>query len=162
MSLVIFRVADDARETMSATRRRELDLALLELHEDARESGLVPGGEPIEIMRALQGGLKLTRGSRTLTLNRKTFEESVEAYGSAMDRLSRACTTPFGPQNLQRFDEAKSRIHRRGADLMRDALAGHYDLNELVARRLYTVVYLVATGSSASRVIRHAFDPGAS
>ncbi len=162
MSLVIFRITDDTLEAMSATRRRELELALRELNEDARDSGLVDQGSPIMIMRGPHGGLKLTHEGEALALNRKSFESSVDAYGSAMDRLSRACATPFGPQNLQRFDEAKSRIHRTGALLMREALSAHHALNDLVARRLYTVVYLVTTGSSASRVMRHSLDPGAS
>jgi hypothetical protein len=161
MSLVIFRIANDTLEAMSATRRRELELALLELNEDARDAGLTAQDEPIVIMRGPQGGLKLTHGVESLPLNRQIFAESVDAYGSAMDRLSRACATPFGPQNLQRFDEAKSRIHGRGAALMREALVDHHELNDLVARRLYTVVYLVTTSSSASRVMRHALDPGA-
>ena len=162
MSLVIFRIADDTLEVMTGARRRELELALLELNEDARDSGMVAEAEPIVIMGGPRGRLKLTHRGEPLALNRKTFEDSVAAYGSAMDRLSRACATPFGPQNLQRFDEAKSQIHRAGAALMRETLAGHHALNDLVARRLYTVVYLVTTGSSASRVMRHAWDSGAS
>ena len=155
MSLVIFRIPDETLEAMSATRRRELELALLELNEDARDAGLEPNGDAILIARGAQGGIKLTHQGTTLKLKRREFDENVKAYGDAMDRLSRACLTPYGPQNLQRFDEAKSQVHRQGAGLMCDAMAGHHSLNELVARRLYTVVYLVTTGSSASRVTRH-------
>ncbi len=162
MSLVIFRIDDETLESMAATRRRELELALLELNEDAREAGLEPDEHPVMIGRGPHGGLQLVRAGEILALNRQEFEASVAAYGSAMDRLSRACATPFGPQNLQRFDEAKSRLHRRGATMMREVLGEHLELNDLVARRLYTVVYLVTTGSSASRVMRHASDPGAS
>ena len=152
MSLVIFRIPDETLEAMTSARRQELELALLELNEDARESGLEPQEAPILIMRGPHGGLRLEHGDETLPLNRKAFDDSVTAYGHAMDRLSRACATPYGPQNLQRFDEAKSRVHRQGAVLMRDSLASLHALNDLVARRLYTVVYLVTTGSSASRV----------
>ena len=159
MSLVIFEIADETLAAMSPARRRELVLALHELNEDASDSGLEVDGGPVCISRGPHGGLKLTCDGETLALNRQEFEASVAAYGSAMERLSRACATPFGPQNLQRFDEAKGRVHRRGAAMMRAILAPRFTLNELVSRRLYTVVYLVKTGSSASRVMRHTSDP---
>ena len=162
MPPVIFQVSDEVLNSMSRPRRSELELAVAELNEDTAEAGIEGGGAAIMVGRGPQGGLSLTREGIALPLNRQEFDAASSAYAAAMDRLSRACASPVGAQNLQRLDEAKGRVHKRGAALVASAVSKHVELDEPLSKRLFTVAYLIVTGASASRVIRHGLDTGAS
>jgi len=159
---VIFRICEATLAGMATGKRADLELALCELNEDAVDAGLAEGAAPITIGRGPQGGPTLRSGDEELPLSRSAFTEVARAYTQAMDQLSRACAAPFGPRNLSRFDGAKARVHRAGATLVQEALAQHHPIDELISRRLFTVVYLIVTGASASQTVRHGPDFGAS
>ena len=158
MPPVFFRLSEDVLASVSQSRRRDLELALVELNEDALASGLDEASEEIVLARSPQGGIRLERGGEPLALGRRAFEDAATAYAQAMDQVSRACATPRSAQNLQRLDEEKRRIHLRGAALVREAVAPHHTLDDLVARRLFTVAFLVVRSAAASRILRHASD----
>jgi hypothetical protein len=158
MPPVFFRLTQDVLASVSQSRRRDLELALVELNEDALASGLEEASEEIVLGRCPKGGFTLERGGETLALGRKAFEDLATAYAQAIDRVSRACAVPIGAQNLQRLDQAKGRVHLRGAALVREAVAPLHVLDDLVARRLFTVAFLVVRGTRASRLVRHGSD----
>jgi hypothetical protein len=158
MPPVFFRLTEDVLSSVSQSRRRDLELALVELNEDALGAGLGEQSVAIVLGRGPQGGIALERDGVLLPLGRKAFEDASTAYAQAMERVSRACAVPLEAQNLQRLDEAKGRIHLRGATLVREAVAAHHTLDDLVARRLFTVAFLIVRGARASRVLGHASD----
>jgi hypothetical protein len=156
-----FRIADTLWDGARPEREREWQDALLDLN-------LESDGHPpvITVERATDGGAFLhiepleDNGHRTtVTLTFDLLRDPFREYRDIIARLARADGGAFGMRDWESLDYAKKLVHDEAGMRLRKALRPHAErigpLELKVARRLFTLVFLVAVDLPLELVKRH-------
>lgn len=153
-----FRIAEDLWDGRHAEREREWQHALLDLN--AEHDGQPP---TLTIARRDDGGadILVTHGE-VVTLVALTFDmmrDHFRDYREVIGRLARADAGALGMRDWETLDMAKKLVHdEAGAKIRRGwrAAFGSTDgLDLRLARRVFTIVFLVAADIPAELVTRH-------
>ncbi len=153
-----FRIADGLWDGRQLEREHEWQSALLDLNHE--HDGLPP---VLTIDRHDDGGATITLGRDdgevrvvlTFDLLRDPFRD----YREIIVRLARADGGAFGSREWESLDYAKKLVHDDAGLRIRKALRPHLREGETVdlklARRLFTLIFLVAQEMPAELVTRH-------
>lgn len=153
-----FRIAAALWDGARPDREEEWRQALLDLNQDA-------GGEPplVTFDRRDDGGASITfervDGSAEVILSFDLLRDSFRDYREVIQRLARAGTGAFGSRDWESLDYAKKLVHDDAARRIRKTLAPHLEDGEVVdrqlARRLFTIIFLIAQDLPRELVQRH-------
>jgi hypothetical protein len=153
-----FRIADELWDGARPEREREWQDALLDLNLEA-------DGQPpvITIARAVDGGAllqaELDECVLTCPLSFDLLRDPFREYRDVISRLARADAGAFGMRDWESLDYAKKLVHDDAGMRIRKVLRPHADrlgpLELKVARRLFTVIFLVAVDLPLELVKRH-------
>jgi len=158
---VRFKIADALWDGRKQEREHEWQHALLDLN--AEHDGQPPiitiglrddGGAELVVTRAGEGGaLEDTSVALTFDMLRDHFRDYREVIG----RLARADAGALGMRDWETLDYAKKLVHDEAGARIRRALRPILpDLVDLkLARRLFTIVFLVAADIPAALVTGH-------
>ena len=154
-----FRIADQLWDGKRPDREHEWQHALLDLNHE--HDGLPP---IVTIDRADDGGavIGIARGDgsgASITLPFDMLRDPFRDYREVIVRLARAGGGAFGSRDWESLDYAKKLVHDEAGARIRKALRPHLIEGEVVdlklARRLFTIVFLVAQDLPAELVTRH-------
>lgn len=152
-----FRIADSLWDGARPDRESEWQDALLDLN-------LEHDGHPpiLTLDRAADGGVSIqiervegdtpTQVALTFDLLRDPFRD----YREVIQRLARADGGTFGMRDWESLDYAKKLVHDDAGHRLRKVLRPHLEhIDTKLARRLFTLVFLVAVDLPAELVKRH-------
>jgi uncharacterized protein (UPF0262 family) len=152
-----FRIADPLWDGTRPDREREWQDALLDLN--LEHDGHPPiltldratdGGATLQIQRA--EGEPATPVALTFDLLRDPFRD----YREIIQRLARADGGSFGMRDWESLDYAKKLVHDDAGHRLRKVLRSHLEhIDMKLARRLFTLIFLVAVDLPAELVTRH-------
>ncbi len=156
-----FRIADSLWDGARPEREREWQDALIDLNLE------LDGHPPVlTIERANDGGALLhiepsddAQPRVTVTLTFDLLRDPFREYRDIIARLARADGGAFGMRDWESLDYAKKLVHDDAGTRLRKALRPHSDrvgpLDLKVARRLFTLIFLVAVDLPIELVKRH-------
>ncbi len=157
-----FRIADGLWDGVRPEREREWQHALMDLN--AEHDGHAP---VFTIHRREDGGaaivLAFSEGDeRVAELSFDLLRDPFRDYREIIARLARADGGTLGMRDWESLDYAKKLVHDEAAARIRKALRphlaaveGHLGIDLKLARRLFTLVFLVACDIPAELVTRH-------
>lgn len=153
-----FRIADKLWDGTHPEREREWQHALLDLNHEH-------DGEPpvLTLDRRPDGGatihLERPDGAHEVALTFDLMRDPFRDYREVIVRLARAGAGAFGSRDWESLDYAKKLVHDDGGMRVRKALRPHLREGEAVdlklARRLFTLIFLVAQDLPAELVTGH-------
>ncbi len=82
---------------------------------------------------------------------RRHFKE----YREIIEQLARSTSGRYGMRDLETLDYAKKLVHDDAAETLQEAFEGAVDLDHKLARRLFTLVFLVSNALPEHLVTRH-------
>jgi uncharacterized protein (UPF0262 family) len=140
-------------ENVSTEQEREIRLALVELN---TECGDTP--ETLTLHALGEGGIRIVlgevpAGSAEVDLLPPTLRRHLREYRHIIDQLTRA---GFGVRDMETLDYAKKLAHDDAAETVQDAVSPHVNLSLAIARRAFTLIFLLTNELPRSQVIRHA------
>ncbi len=147
-----YRVDPLLYDGVSPTREKEWQLALLDLNAEA------DGAEPtLTVTRTDSEGIdiELTGGTepRTVHLSQATLRTHFRDYRRVIEHLVRSTAT--GSRQMETLDYAKKLTHDDAGEMVQEALEGVVTVSHAQARRLFTLVFLVASELPESLVTGH-------
>jgi len=153
-----FRIADALWDGKALEREREWQHALLDLNHE--HDGQAP---IVTIDRRADGGavIVLARpdGEIEVGLPFDLLRDPFRDYREVITRLARADGGAFGSRDWESLDYAKKLVHDDAGVRIRKALRPHLRDGEGVdlklARRLFTLIFLVVQEMPAELVMRH-------
>ena len=153
-----FRIADGLWDGRRPDREREWQHALLDLN--AEHSGLPP---TLTIDRRADGGAEITVSdgddTKLIVLTFDMMRDHFRDYREVIARLARADAGALGMRDWETLDMAKKLVHDEADGKIRRAWRaafGNADgLDLKLARRVFTIVILVAADIPAELVTRH-------
>lgn len=153
-----FRIADTLWDGKSPEREREWQHALLDLNHE--HDGLPP---ILTVSRRADGGavigLGRPDGEVEVVLPFDLLRDPFRDYREVITRLARADGGAFGSRDWESLDYAKKLVHDDAGMRIRKALRPHLRDGEAVdlklARRLFTLIFLVTQEMPAELVTRH-------
>lgn len=152
-----FRIADTLWDGTRPDREREWQDALLDLN-------LEHDGHPpvLTLNRAADGGalVQIDRGdgaeATSVALTFDLLRDPFRDYREIIQRLARADGGAFGMRDWESLDYAKKLVHDDAGHRLRKVLRAHLDgVDMKLARRLFTLIFLVAVDLPAELVTRH-------
>jgi len=153
-----FRIADVLWDGKQPEREREWQHALLDLNHEH-------DGQPpiLTIDRRPDGGATIGLGRPgteiEVGLPFDLLRDPFRDYREVITRLARADGGAFGSRDWESLDYAKKLVHDDAGLRIRKALRPHLQDGEVVdlklARRLFTLIFLVAQEMPAELVTRH-------
>lgn len=155
-----FRIADALWDGLRRDREDEWRHALLDLN--AEHDGHLPmitigrrddGGAELVVTRAAESaeGHEDTVVPLTFDMLRDHFRDYREVIG----RLARADAGAWGMRDWETLDYAKKLVHDEAGARIRRALKPVLPIDLKLARRIFTLVFLVAADIPAELVTRH-------
>ncbi|HRE92082.1 MAG TPA: UPF0262 family protein [Myxococcota bacterium] len=151
-----FRIDDALWDGNRPDREREWQDALLDLN-------LEHDGHPpvLTLGRAADGGATITIERATGEVNAvhlsfDLLRDPFRDYREVIARLARADGGSFGMRDWESLDYAKKLVHDDAGHRLRKALRPHLEhIDMKLARRLFTIIFLVAVDLPAELVTRH-------
>ena len=161
-----FRIADELWDGTRPEREREWQHALMDLNAEH------DGQEPVlTIHRRSDGGaaigMELPGGeARVAELTFDMMRDPFREYRDIIARLARADAGSLGMRDWESLDYAKKLVHDEAGARIRKALRPHFEtvsaevapvpqIDLKLARRIFTLVFLVACDMPAELVTRH-------
>lgn len=138
-------------------RAREWRSTLMDMAMDARGAGAEDvtltldrrdcGGVDLHVERAGE----LTTLEAPYKLLRRHFRE----YRGIIEQLARSTRGAYGARDLETLDYAKKLAHDDAAETLAGLLAGVLEIQHVMARRLFTLIFLVSSELPEDLVTRH-------
>ena len=147
-----FRIDPTLYGTVSGQREREWQLALTELNYDV-------DGEPptIVICRRSDGGVDVrideANTENSISLSYELLRRHYRDYRRVIEQLVRSTAT--GTKQMETLDYAKKLVHDEAGETVLDALAQHADIDHSMARKLFTLFFLLSNDLPEAMVTRH-------
>ncbi len=150
-----FRIADELWDGTRPDREREWQDALLDLN-------LEHDGHPpvLTFAKGADGGVVIyvekADGHAEVGLSFDMLRDPFRDYREIIARLARADGGAFGMRDWESLDYAKKLVHDEAGMRVRKALRPHLEALDLkLARRLFTLIFLIAVDLPAELVRRH-------
>lgn len=155
-----FRIAEALWDGARKDREEEWSHALLDLN--AEHDGHLPmitigrrddGGAELVVTRATADGAGQEDVAVALTFD--MLRDNFRDYREVIGRLARADAGAWGMRDWETLDYAKKLVHDEAGGRIRRALRPVLPIDLKLARRLFTLVFLVAADIPAELVTRH-------
>jgi len=141
--------------TSTAAREQEWQQALMDIN--AAHDGTPPD---VTLARRDDGGatLRLAGLSETdveVALSFDLLRDPFRDYRDVIARIARATAGSFGMRDYEALDMAKKGVHDEAGLRIRKALRPHLEVDLKLARRIFTLLFLVLADIPADLVTRH-------
>lgn len=149
-----FRLDPRLYEGATAAREQEWRLALTDLNRDAdgEEPTLTVTRRPDGLVELLVSGRPGAREDR-IALTRELMRSHFRDYRQVIERLARSQSAELAA--LETLDYAKKVVHDEAGEVLARVLSTAVALPHALARRLFTLVFLVSTELPEALVRRH-------
>lgn len=152
-----FRLDEGLYETASTSRAREWRSALLELNMDFQ------AGEDeasLTVLRSVEGemSLRVERGGsepELVVLCGRSFRRHLRDYRQVIEQLDKASSGAFGARDFETLDYAKKLVHDEAGESLQEALGLLVPISHKLARKVFTLVFLVSHSLPETVVNRH-------
>lgn len=150
-----FIIAEELWEGVRAEREHEWQHALMDVNR--KHDGNPPD---ITLHRREDGGATLAleglpSGPQEVALTFDMMRDHFRDYREVIARLARADLGSFGMRDFEALDMAKKGVHDEAGMRIRKALRPHVEVDLKLARRIFTLVFLVTNDLPADLVRRH-------
>jgi uncharacterized protein (UPF0262 family) len=148
-------IADELWGTTSTAREQEWQQALMDFN--VKHDGQPPD---ITVARREDGGATLRLGGLAVGevevgLSFDLLRDHFRDYRDVIARIARATAGSFGMRDYEALDMAKKGVHDEAGFRIRKALRPHVELDLKVARRIFTVLFLILADIPADLVTNH-------
>ena len=147
-----YRLAPELYESVTPTREKEWQLALLDLNAEA--DGLEPtltvypgAGKGVEIHVSGEDSVA------PVILTETSLKSHFRDYRRVIEHLVRSTST--GSRQMETLDYAKKLTHDEAGEFVQEALEPHVPISHAQARRLFTLIFLVASELPETHVTKH-------
>jgi uncharacterized protein (UPF0262 family) len=148
-------IAEELWGTTTPAREQEWQQALMDIN-------VKHDGEPpdITLARRDDGGATLHLSGLSevtieVALSFDMLRDHFRDYRDVIARIARATAGSFGMRDYEALDMAKKGVHDEAGLRIRKALRPHLEIDLKLARRIFTLVFLVLADIPADLVTRH-------
>ncbi len=150
-----FRLDPTLYAAATPEREREWRMALMDLNGDCdgqpptltvfrHEAGVEIAIHPEEVCEPLR-----------LAVRHEALRPHFREYRHVIEQLVRYGDNAYGMRQLETLDYAKKLVHDEAGEMLQRALSGFVQLEHRLARRLFTLIFLVASELPEELVTRH-------
>lgn len=149
---VRFRIESGLYDSVTPRREREWRVALTEVNYE------VDGTPPtLLVSKRKDGGIDLQIGNESpeglVAFPMEMLRPHFRSYRRIIEQLVRSTAT--GVRQMETLDYAKKLVHDEAGEMVQETLEGRLSITHLVARRLFTLFFLVSNELPESLVTRH-------
>ena len=154
-----FRLESDLYKVATAAREREWRLALDDLNAD-----LEPSPARATLGRESNGSVCIAfsedqRPAKDIVLHKERLRRHFRDYRRIIERLARVGHGAASVRQLEALDYAKKLVHDEAGETMQRLVSEQLSLEHKTARRLFTLVFLVANELPEPLVNQHRHAP---
>ena len=156
-----FRIDNALNDSVSGAREREWQLSLTELNYET-------DGEPptLRLVRRKDGGVDVHVLSRdpsatgpnetligVVAFGHNLLKPHFRSYRRVIEQLVHSTAT--GTRQMETLDYAKKLVHDEAGEMVQGTLKGQLPIEHGLARRLFTLIFLICNELPAALVTRH-------
>ena len=156
-----FTLQADLYDGVKAAREREWRQALLDLNLDYGAVSPSHADVTLTFDRRVDGGVDVhvelgEQARRVVSLSWEMMKRHFRDYRDVIERLSASASgLAPGTRDFEALDYAKKLVHDEAAESLQEAFGGILQLEHRLARRIFTLVFLVSSALPEHLVTRH-------
>ena len=156
-----FTLDADLYDGVPPAREREWRQALLDLNLDYGAMVAPESDVTLRFDRRVDGGVDIhvtisAQTPRVVSLSWEMMKRHFRDYRDVIIRLSASASgSAPGARDFEALDYAKKLVHDDAAEALQEAFGGILELNHRLARRVFTLVFLVSSALPEHLVTQH-------